>query len=104
MEQRRKADRGLRGQIKRIRTELSMVAFCCVILAFLPREAIIGVISLFITKTLFTVIGILVAHSSRKFLFPYLDLQAQIKDHHWPAVIFMILWYGVIIWAFAAGG
>ena len=108
MELRRSADMTRRGKfwfrLKRVITEVVLIALCGTLVLFLPKEAQYGIVSLFITKTVFVVIGILVAHSSRKFAFPYMDLQKMLDDHHWAGVVFLAVWYFVIIWAFAVGG
>lgn len=108
METRRVHDKTFYGRMKlglrRIRTELTLILVCLALTYFLPREAILGIVALFITKALFVVIGVLVGHSSRKFLFPYLDMQKMIEEHHWGGTVFLVAWYGVIIWAFAIGG
>ena len=91
-------------ELKRVRTEFTLILVCAMLSVLLPKEAIMGVLGLFITKTLFVVVGVLVAHSSRKFLFPYLDLQKMIEEHHWGGIGFMTAWYFVIIYAFAVGG
>ena len=95
-----KANEGL----KRIRTELFLILLCLIGISFLPREAKLGVLSLFITKSFFVVLGIVVAHSTRKFLLPYIDLQRAIIEGQWSVVYFVAVWYAVIIYAFAVGG
>jgi hypothetical protein len=61
-------------------------------------------LALMIQKGLPISLGILIAHVSRNFLFPYMNLQGMLKEHHWSGVIFLSIWYGVIVWAFASGG
>lgn len=108
MEYRRKADQTAGGKVlvrlKRVATELLLVLVCLLLVLLLPPEAQLGIMSLFITKTAFVVIGILVAHATRKIGFPYIDLQNLLTEHHWSGVIFLAMWYSVIIWAFASGG
>ena len=73
-------------------------------LVFIPQEARMGALGLFITKAAFVTMGVLYAHISRKFLFPYLDAEALIKDHHWGGMAFITVYYGVIIYCFSMGG
>jgi len=114
MEYRRQEDMTVWGDIKnsllRIRTELTLILICIICLfslhqvGGLPKEAVIGVASLFITKILAISIGTLIAHASRKYFFPFLDLQVLIRENNWPGVGFLTAWYVIIIWACAAGG
>ena len=91
-------------KIKRIRTELTLLLVLAIAIAFIPPEARLGLLGLFITKGMFVTMGVLYAHASRKFLFPYLDLEVLIIEHHWGGVTFVTAYYGVVIWAFAVGG
>jgi hypothetical protein len=90
--------------IKRSRVELffGIILICC--LLFIPPEARMGLLGLFITKVMGITIGVLYAHYSRIFLFRYLDLSKMIEEHHWAGVVFTAVWYAVIIYAFAVGG
>lgn len=90
--------------IRRIRTEIILIALLSIAIGFIPPEAKEGLLALFITKALFVTLGVLYAHASRKFLFAYLNLRELIESHHWGGVAFVTVWYGVIIWAFAVGG
>ena len=92
------------GKVKRIRTELTLLLVLAIAIAFIPSEARLGLLGLFITKGMFVTMGVLYAHASRKFLFPYLDMEALIAEHHWGGVAFLTAYYGVVIWAFAVGG
>ena len=92
------------GKIKRIRTELTLLLVLAIAIAFIPPEARLGLLGLFITKGMFVTMGVLYAHASRKFLFPYLDMETLIAEHHWGGVAFLTAYYGVVIWAFAVGG
>ena len=92
------------GKVKRIRTELTLLLVLAIAIAFIPPEARLGLLGLFITKGMFVTMGVLYAHASRKFLFPYLDMEKLLKDHHWGGLAFITAYYGVIIWAFAVGG
>jgi len=108
MELRRAADQAFLGKIgnglMRIRTELIAIIILMAAVWFLPVEAKQGLMALFITKAMFVTLGVLYAHASRKFLFPYLDMEGLIKEHHWGGVAFLTAYYGVVIWAFAVGG
>lgn len=91
-------------KVKRSRVELITLIVMSVCVSFLPQEARQGVFGLFITKGLFVTLGVGYAHVSRKFLFPYLDMEDLIKEHHWSGMIFLTIYYGVVIWAFSMGG
>jgi hypothetical protein len=93
-----------KGKILRIRTELTLLVVMGISVLFIPQEARMGLLGLFITKGMFVTMGVLYAHASRKFLFPYLDMEALIREHHWGGVAFLTVYYGVVIWAFAVGG
>ena len=92
------------GKVKRIRTELTLLLVLAIAIAFIPPEARLGLLGLFITKGMFVTMGVLYAHASRKFLFPYLEMEVLITEHHWAGVGFLTAYYGVVIWAFAVGG
>jgi hypothetical protein len=114
MEYKRDEDKTVWGRftnpLLRIRTEITLIFICSVCLfalhqvGGLPKEAVIGVASLFITKILAISVGTLIAHSTRKYFFPFMDLQVLLRDRDWPGVIFLTVWYAVIIWACATGG
>jgi hypothetical protein len=91
-------------KIKRSRTEITMLLIVCFAILFIPQEARMGLLGLFITKGMFVTMGVLYAHISRKFLFPYLDAEELIKEHHWGGMTFLTVWYGVIVWCFSMGG
>lgn len=91
-------------KVKRIRTELILLLVMAISIAFIPQEARMGLLGLFITKGLFVTMGVLYAHASRKFLFPYLDMEDLIRLHHWGGISFLTVYYGVVVWAFAVGG
>jgi MFS superfamily sulfate permease-like transporter len=96
-------------KIMRIRLELIMVIVLVVSARFLPQRADevtawTGLMSLMLVKSLSVTLGVLYAHGSRKFLFPYLDMKNLIMEHHWGGVTFLCVWYGVIVWAFGVGG
>jgi len=91
-------------QVKRIRTELIMLCVLTVAVVFIPPEARMGLLGLFITKVMFVTMGVLYAHASRKFLFPYLSMENLLAEHHWGGMAFLTAYYGVIVYAFAIGG
>lgn len=91
-------------KIKRSRTEIIMLLIVSIALFFIPQAARIGALGLFITKAMFVTMGVLYAHISRKFLFPYLDAEELIRDHHWGGMAFITVYYGVIIYCFSMGG
>lgn len=91
-------------KIKRSRVELIMLCVVAVAVLFIPPEARMGLLGLFITKLMFVTMGVLYAHASRKFLFPYLDFEVMMKEHHWGGMAFLTIYYTVIIYAFAIGG
>lgn len=108
MEYKRAEDKTFIGRVKngllRIRTEIIVILILMVAIYFIPPEAKAGLLALFITKALFVTLGVLYAHASRKFLFPYLDFVAVREERKWESVMFMAAWYVVIVWAFSMGG
>ena len=91
-------------EIVRIRTEIILLFVMAIAIVFIPQEARQGLLGLFITKGMFVTMGVLYAHASRKFLFPYLDMRELVEKHHWGGMAFLTVYYGVIVWAFAMGG
>ena len=96
-------------KIKRSVVEISALIFWVNLSFFLPTQISdtspqLNLLALMISKALPVSLGILTAHVSRNFLFPYMNLEQMIKDHHWGSINFLAIWYGVIIWAFATGG
>ena len=91
-------------KIKRTRVELITLVIMTICIFLLPQEARVGVFGLFITKGLFVTLGVGYAHVSRKFLFPYLDFEVLMLEHHWGGMAFLTVYYGVVIWAFSMGG
>lgn len=104
MELKRASDKPLLVPLLRIRTELTLILVCVILAFFLPAQAVMGTIALFITKILSVNLGVLTAHASRKFMFPFLDFQRLLENKNWAGICFIIFWYGMIIWAFAIGG
>jgi hypothetical protein len=108
MQYKRAQDQTFWGRIKnsllRIRTEIIVITIMMIAIYFIPPEAKKGLLALFITKALFVTLGVLYAHASRKFLFPFIDLADKLDEGKWDLVVFLTVWYGVIIWAFSMGG
>jgi hypothetical protein len=108
MEYRRAEDQAITARAKngllRIRTEIIVIIILMVAIYFIPPEAKQGLLALGITKALFVTLGVLYAHASRKFLFPFMDLADKLAAGQWGMVVFLTAWYSVIIWAFSMGG
>ena len=92
------------NNLKRSWISLSLVAVVIVCVFLIPSEARMGLLGLFTTKTMGVALGILIAHYTRIFKFPYMDMSKMITENQWSGVIFLTVWYGVIIWAFSMGG
>lgn len=60
-----------------------------------------GLLSLWITKAICITTGIFHAHISRKMLFPYIDFKTETR---WDNNAMIIVWYTMIIFAWARGG
>lgn len=89
------------------KTRIELAVFVIIIgacLFLMPREALIGLLSLLAAKVLTLTMGILLAHLLRIVAFHYLDLSDMIEKHHWAGVMFLAIWYAVIIYAVAVGG
>ena len=103
MEEKSKWER-IKETLLRLRTEIVLVSVCVALALTLPAQAWTGVVSLFITKVMFISVGILIAHVSRRYLFPYIDLSKAVEEKQWQIVAFMGAWYAVIVYACATGG
>lgn len=97
--------------LKRTWLELSFLVGIALFLFFSPStwffaDAKMGLLNLGLSKLLFVSAGALHAHVSRKLFFPYLDLGKLIKGkkERMSGVIFLTMWYGLIIFAWARGG
>jgi hypothetical protein len=88
----------------RNRTAIVLLVIIAICIYIIPQEARMGLLGLFTTKLMGVTLGILIAHFTRLFLFPYLELSKLIAEHHWPGVIFLAGWYYVIVYCFAMGG
>jgi len=72
------------------------------LLYFSPyAEARVFLMNLFVTKMFVVSAGILHAHISRKLLFPYIHFS---KEEDWSNNLMIIVWYIIIIMAWARGG
>jgi hypothetical protein len=67
----------------------------------MPEMAKIGLLSIFMTKLLFVSAGVIHAHITRKMLFPYINFSHE--PDKWNNIM-VIVWYVVIISAWARGG
>jgi hypothetical protein len=94
----------LKNRVLRIRTEIALLLMLSIAILFIPHEARLGLLGLFITKGMFVTMGVLYAHASRKFMFPFLDMEKMLEEHHWGGLAFVTVYYFVIIYAFAVGG
>jgi hypothetical protein len=68
---------------------------------FLPAPET-GLVSLAIAKLMFVSAGILHAHITRKIMWPYINF----NDGNGNTIqkVMVVVWYAVIIWAWARGG
>lgn len=89
---------------KRNRVPIILILLVIGCAFLMPAEARAGLLGLFSTKTMGISLGVLIAHYTRFYLFPYLDMSKLLEEHHWAGVVFLTVWYGVIIWAFSMGG
>lgn len=91
--------------LKKVRVEVVVIAALLGSTCFLmPREALIGLMSLLAAKILTLTVGVIFAHLMRIFGFPYLSLADMLNGGQWSGVIFLAIWYAVIIYAVAVGG
>lgn len=66
------------------------------------QEGRVFLLNTFIGKAFLVSCGILHAHISRKLIFPYIDFND--KKTLWAQNIMVIIWYAIIITAWARGG
>jgi len=91
--------------LKKVRIEIFVFAFLVGASMFLmPREALMGLLSLLAAKLLTLTVGVTFAHLMRIFGFRNLSLTDMIKKGEWSGVIFLAIWYAVIVYAVAVGG
>jgi len=91
--------------LKKVRVEVIVFAFLLGLTCFMmPREALIGLMSLLAAKILTLTVGVTFAHLMRIFGFPNLSITDMVKNGEWSGVIFLAAWYCVIIYAVAVGG
>jgi hypothetical protein len=91
------------GTLKKNRVSIALLLLV-IGCAYLMPDSKVGILALFTTKMMGISIGILAAHYTRLYLFPYLDLDELIQAHHGWGVGFLIAWYMVIIYCFSMGG
>ena len=91
--------------LKKVRIEVVVFAIIIGSMCFLmPREALIGLVSLLSAKILTLTVGVIFAHLMRIFGFPYLSLADMLEKEQWSGVLFLAAWYSVIVYAVAVGG
>ena len=91
---------------RRVAPDLGVLISIIIMLAIIPArlvpvEAQAGLLSLFLTKLILISAGIVHAHLSRKWVFPYIDFK---EEAVWSNNLMIIAWYVVIIWGWARGG
>ena len=99
----------IRFNIHRSTVEIITLSFWVTVSFLLPVNSWqetpqLRLLALMIQKGLPVSLGVLTAHASRCFLFPYLDLSCMIKEHHGWGVGFLAAWYVGIILSWAWGG
>lgn len=95
--------------LKRLSWDIAWAFFLIWLVILLPdrifsEQATMGLMSLLITKMVDINLGVITAHISRMLIFPYLNLERMIKEHHWGGIAFLTAWYVIIIFCFARGG
>jgi len=91
--------------LKKVRIEVVVFALVVGAMCFLmPKEALIGLLSLLSAKVLTLTVGVVFAHLMRIFGFPYLSLADMIESGQWSGVLFLAFWYAIIIYSVAIGG
>jgi hypothetical protein len=82
--------------------EFTMLIFLLLMAYFiLPEAALVGLFSILISKMVYIYAGVIMAHITRKFLFPYIDFATE---QDWSNNLMVIAIYVVIIYCMAAGG
>ena len=100
------------GTLGRMKFEILTLIILSLILYFTPAEWLdtdnrnekIAFLSLMYGKALFVNVGVIYAHCSRKILFPFLSFAQALMNRSWAVIVFLGIWYGTVIWAFARGG
>lgn len=68
---------------------------------FLPVEAKVGLVSIFVTKFILVSSAVIHAHITRKLLFPYIDFS---HEENLSNNLMIIAWYVIIIFGWTRGG
>lgn len=68
---------------------------------FLPVEAKVGLVSIFVTKFILVSSAVIHAHITRKLLFPYIDFS---HEEDLSNNLMIIAWYVIIIFGWTRGG
>jgi succinate dehydrogenase hydrophobic anchor subunit len=68
---------------------------------FLPVEAKVGLVSIFVTKFILVSAAVIHAHITRKLLFPYIDFS---HEEDLSNNLMIIAWYVIIIFGWTRGG
>lgn len=87
--------------LKRVYIDICVLLAIIAAIFFLPSPET-GLVSLAIAKLMFVSAGILHAHITRKVMWPYIDFSGKDTDVWQKAMV--VVWYAVIIWAWARGG
>ena len=92
--------------LKRMSLDIGMLAGVFALAWFAPSEILpavakLNVLSLFFTKLIFVSAGIVHAHISRALVFDYIDFKTE---KEWSNNAMIIIWYMIIIFAWARGG
>lgn len=96
----------LLDDLKRIGLDIGVLLVIALLMifvpsSFLPIEAKANLVSLFFTKFILVSAGVVHAHITRKFLFPYIDFS---KEEDLTNNIMIIAIYVVVIFAWSRGG
>jgi hypothetical protein len=90
--------------LKRIGFDLGIVLLILLSILFLPHLNVEGKINFLASLAMVAVrvsMGIMVAHITRKLMWPYIHFK---DEKEWSNNLMVIAWYVVIIWSFARGG
>lgn len=104
----------MKEKIKLILTEISKVAvdilliFSVILIALvtpvLQKQDAYGLFNIILLKLVCVSCGVIHAHVSWKIRFRGIDLTQAMKEGRYGIIAFGIVWYPVIIWAWAKGG
>jgi hypothetical protein len=87
--------------LKRVYIDIGVLLGIVAAIFFLPAPET-GLVSLAIAKLMFVSAGILHAHITRKIMWPYIDFNSEKTEMIQKVMV--VVWYAVIIWAWARGG